>query len=203
MTARPVPAGRRRALAALGTTLAAALALPSLLSGCVPAVAVATTGVLVATDRRTAGAQLDDSTIEAKLFADYEQKYGSNAHITATSYNGTVLLSGEVPDQAAWTDAGAKAKSTERVRNVVNELVVGPPADLQRRANDTYITSLVKTRFVEGAKEFSPTHVKVVTERNIVYLMGIVKKSEGDAAARIASTTQGVARVVKVFETVE
>ena len=92
------------------------------------------------------------------------------------------------------------AKNTVKVRIVHNELAVGPNADLSVRSNDTFITSKVKTRFLEASKEFSATHVKVVTQRGIVYLMGIVTRPEGDAAARIASTTTGVVRVVKLFE---
>ncbi len=194
---------RERRRAALVALLACALTVPQLITGCFPVVAVATTTVLVATDRRTTGAQLDDTTIGLKLMTEIESRFGDRVHVNVTSYNGIVLLTGEVPDQATWAEIGSLAKSTERVRNVVNELVLGPPTDLERRANDTYITSLVKSRFVEASSQFSPTHVKVVTERNVVYLMGLVKKSEGDAAARIASTTSGVARVVKVFEYIE
>jgi osmotically-inducible protein OsmY len=69
------------------------------------------------------------------------------------------------------------------------------------RTDDSYITSKVKSRFVE-ANKFSATHVKVVTDRKVVYLMGLVKPDEADAAAQIASTTSGVVRVVKLFETI-
>jgi osmotically-inducible protein OsmY len=77
---------------------------------------------------------------------------------------------------------------------------VAPPAGLTERTNDTYLTSVVKTRFLEANDKFSATHVKVVTDRKVVYLMGIVKRAEADAAAAIAASTKGVARVVKVFE---
>jgi hypothetical protein len=94
----------------------------------------------------------------------------------------------------------AVARNGERVRGVQNELQVGPPSGLSERANDTYLTSLVKTRFLEASSKFSATHVKVVTERGVVYLMGLVKRDEADAAAAIAASTRGVVRVVKVFE---
>jgi osmotically-inducible protein OsmY len=82
---------------------------------------------------------------------------------------------------------------------VQNELVVAPPTNLSQRSNDTYITSKVKARLVE-ANKFPPNAVKVVTERGVVYLMGIVTKAEGDSAGEIAATTDGVGKVVKVFE---
>jgi osmotically-inducible protein OsmY len=91
------------------------------------------------------------------------------------------------------------ARTTPKVRAVQNELMIGPVTDMNSRTNDSLITSKVKTRFVE-ANKFQINHVKVVTERATVYLMGVVRREEGDAAAQVASTTSGVARVVKVFE---
>jgi osmotically-inducible protein OsmY len=179
--------------------LAAVLALP-LVSGCAAVVVGAVGGAaLVATDRRSAGAQLDDTTIETKVSTTLNSRYGDRAHIVTTSYNGNVLLSGEAPDSAIVADAVALARSTERVRNVYNEVAIQPPTDLSTRTNDTYTTSKVKARFVE-ANRFSATHVKVVTERGIVYLMGLVTRAEADAASELAATTSGVVRVVRLFE---
>jgi osmotically-inducible protein OsmY len=154
----------------------------------------------VATDRRAAGAQVDDTAIETKLAGFAMERWGDRAHVSVTSYNGLVLLTGEVPDQAGREAMAAQAKATDRVRSVQNELVIAPPSELGSRTNDTYLTSLVKSRFLEATDKFAPTHVKVVTDRGVVYLMGIVKRAEGEAAARIAASTQGVRGVVKVFE---
>ena len=186
--------------AALVVSLAGAAA-ATLLAGCVPLVVAGAVGgtALVATDRRSVGAQADDEAIELKVSNAINTQYGESVHAISTSYNGIVLLSGEVPTAEIFTSIGNLAKSTAKVRSVHNELAVGPNADLSVRSNDTFITSKVKSRFVE-ANKFSATHVKVVTERGIVYLMGIVKPDEGDAAAQIASTTTGVVRVVKLFE---
>ena len=186
---------------AVAVALAAA-ASATLLAGCVPLVVAGAVGgtALVATDRRSVGAQADDEAIELKIANAINSQYGESVHAIATSYNGIVLLSGEVPTQDIWASIGNLAKNTAKVRTVHNELVVGPNADLSVRSNDTFITSKVKTRFLEANQKFSATHVKVVTQRGIVYLMGIVTRAEGDAAAQIASTTTGVVRVVKVFE---
>jgi osmotically-inducible protein OsmY len=181
--------------------LAAVVLASMLLAGCAAPLIVgaAATGALVATDRRSTGAQVDDTTIEAKLITSFGTQWGERIHVNVTSYNGIVLLTGEVPDQATWTEIGAQAKATDRVRSVQNEVVIGPNTPLSSRTNDTFITSKVKSRFIE-AEKFSATHVKVVTERQVVYLMGIVSRQEGEEAARIASTTSDVVRVVKVFE---
>jgi osmotically-inducible protein OsmY len=116
-----------------------------------------------------------------------------------TSFNGNVLLSGEAPTPEVRNEILQLAKRTEKVRNVYDEIVVGPVTDLGARTNDTYLTSLVKTRLLES-EVVGAIYIKVVTERGVVYLMGIVSRKEGDAAAQIAATTSGVRRVVKLFE---
>jgi osmotically-inducible protein OsmY len=182
----------------------AATALSTLLAGCVPMLVAGAAGTaLVATDRRSAGAQLDDTTIEAKVGQFASSRWGDRAHVSVTSYNGVVLLTGEVPDDTGKAALTEFAKGADRVRSVQNELVVAPPSEIGSRANDTYLTSVVKTRFLEATDRFSATHVKVVTDRRIVYLMGLVRRTEADAAAQIAASTTGVARVVKVVEYID
>ena len=173
----------------------------SALSGCVPLVVGAAVGgtALVATDRRSVGAQTDDEAIELKIANHIGTGYGDRVHVNVTSYNGIVLLTGEVPTPDIVASIGDVARTTAKVRVVHNEIVVAAASPLGSRSNDSYITSKVKTRFVETNK-FSATHVKVVTDRQVVYLMGLVKRDEADNAAQIASTTEGVLRVVKLFE---
>ena len=173
----------------------------SALSGCVPLVVGAAVGgtALVATDRRSVGAQTDDEAIELKIANHIGTGYGDRVHVNVTSYNGIVLLTGEVPTPDIVASIGDVARTTAKVRVVHNEIVVAAASPLGSRSNDSYITSKVKTRFVEKNK-FSATHVKVVTDRQVVYLMGLVKRDEADNAAQIASTTEGVLRVVKLFE---
>jgi osmotically-inducible protein OsmY len=173
----------------------------SALSGCVPLVVGAAVGgtALVATDRRSVGAQTDDEAIELKIANHIGTGYGDRVHVNVTSYNGIVLLTGEVPTPDIVASIGDVARTTPKVRVVHNEIVVAAASPLGSRSNDSYITSKVKTRFVEKNK-FSATHVKVVTDRQVVYLMGLVKRDEADNAAQIASTTEGVLRVVKLFE---
>ena len=171
------------------------------LEGCIPLVIGAAAGgtALVATDRRTTGTQVDDEVIEDKISFNVRERFRDGFHVNVTSYNAIVLLTGEVPTEAARADIAQLALSTPKVRAIQNELTIGPVTDLGSRSNDTLITSKVKTRFVE-ANKFQINHVKVVTERGVVYLLGLVRRGEGDAAAEIASTTAGAQRVVKVFE---
>lgn len=170
------------------------------LHGCVPVVVAGAGGaVMMSEDRRTAGTIVDDQTIESRARSRIEDKYDDRVHVDLASYNRFILLVGEVPDQQTKDDIGAMALGVENVRNVQNELIIGPNTSGSTHANDAYLTSKVKARFVSENK-FKANHVKVITENSTVYLLGLVKREEGDAAADIASTTAGVQKVIKVFE---
>lgn len=181
--------------------LALALAAAPILGGCVAAVvgAAAAGTAMVATDRRLTDVQIADERIELTTSTRIGDKYQDQAHVNVTSYNRTVLLTGEVPTEAAKADVEQIAAGVGEVRGVNNEVVVGPAASLGARSNDTYITSQVKSRLVT-AKNVSTLNVKVVTETGVVYLMGLVTAKEADEATQIARTTSGVKRVVRVFE---
>lgn len=172
----------------------------TLLNACAPVVVggAAATGAMVSVDRRTAGTMAEDQGIEVKAENRISQRF-SDAHINVTSYNRMVLLTGEIGSDAAKTEAGQIAQAVDNVRGVFNELQVSGNSSLNSRANDTYLTSKVKARFVDSGK-ISALHIKVVTENSTVYLMGLVTRQEAEAATDIARITGGVQKVVRVFE---
>ncbi|MDZ4202847.1 MAG: BON domain-containing protein [Gallionella sp.] len=170
------------------------------LQGCFPVIAAGVgAGVMMAQDRRTSGAYVEDQSIETKAFDRIGKQYKSTVHVNVTSFNRNVLISGEVPSESVKIEIGKIVTGIENVRNVNNELAVSGPSSLTARSSDSLITSDVKLRFVQD-KRFNADHVKVVTESGTVYLLGIVKRAEADAATQIASTTGGVQRVVRLFE---
>jgi osmotically-inducible protein OsmY len=190
------PDSRRRTLL-LG--LVAVGTLP-LLQGCFPVVAGgAVAGAAIAADRRTSGAYVEDQGVEWKTSSRLSERFGDAIHINVTSYNRNVLLTGEVPNETIRAEIERIAASVENVRGIINEAVVAGNSSLTARGNDTLITSNVKARFVDGQR-FSANHVKVVTEANVVFLLGLVTRAEADAASEIARTSQGVRKVVRVFE---
>ena len=172
-------------------------------SGCALLVAagVATvgTGVAVSQDRRTGGMLVEDQNIESKSNRRISEKMGDNAHVNVASFNRNVLLTGEVSSESARKEIEQAVKSVEHVRNVVNEIAVTPVSSFTSRSNDALITSKVKGRFMDGGK-FQINHVKVITEDSVVYLLGIVNADEAGSAVDIARSTNGVRKVVKVFE---
>jgi osmotically-inducible protein OsmY len=173
------------------------------LQGCFPVIAAGVgTGIIMATDRRTSGAFIDDEAIENKASSRISNAYKDKVHVNVTSFNRNVLISGEVPGEELKTQIGKLVSGLENVRNVSNELVISGPTSLTSRSSDSLVTSDVKLRFMQG-KRFEADRVKVVTENGTVFLMGIVNHAEADAATEIASTTGGVQRVVRLFEYVD
>lgn len=171
----------------------------SVLSGCVAAVVGgAGTAVLVGEDRRTVGTVIEDQGIELKATNRINDKF-KDSHFNVTSYSRMVLITGEAADAAMKTEIEKIVRAVENVRGVYNEMAIAGNTALSARANDSYITSKVKARFVDQQK-FNPVHVKVVTEASVVYLLGLVKHKEADDAVEITRTTSGVQKVVKLFE---
>jgi osmotically-inducible protein OsmY len=171
-----------------------------LLQGCVGmAVVGAGSAAVSAMDRRTTGVQIEDERIELVSSNRFSEKFGDKAHINITSYNRSVLLTGEVADAAARDEVEKIVRGVPNVRGITNDIQVGPLATLSSRANDAGITGKVKARFVDAGK-FNAVHVKVVTEASVVYLLGIVTETEANDAVEVARTTGGVRKVVKVFE---
>ena len=155
---------------------------------------------MVATDRRTSGSQLNDEGIEIRANNRLKEKFGERGNFSVTSYNGRVLLTGEVGGNSDKLAAEQLVFQIENVKLVVNELAIaGSTSTLQERGNDTYITSKVKASLIE-AKDVSSTAFKVVTERGVVYLMGRVSQREADRGTDIARSVTGVVKVVRSFE---
>ena len=181
---------------------AAVLALSSLLGlqGC-PAVLVGG-GVAAYTtleDRRTTGTQIEDQGIESRAATRIADRFGERAHVNVLAFNRSLLLTGEAWDEATREEIGKVAAAVPNVRAVTNEIQVGGLSSAGSRANDTLLTAKVRGRLLNNP-EFSPLHVKVLTEAGVVYLMGIVTQAEAHAITELARTTDGVRKVVRVFD---
>lgn len=177
-----------------------ALMIASQLSGCVTAVVGgAAAGASIATDRRTSGIVVEDQNVEIKAQYKIEKNLGKETRISVTSFNRNILLTGEAPTADIKARAATLIKTIPNIRSIANEVSVMPKASIKERSNDTYITSKVKGNFV-AERSALVNHVKVVTERSVVYLMGLVTTAEAAEAVEVARTTSGVTKVVKLFE---
>ena len=195
MTTRTPSISRRNTLLAL-----AALGSAATLQGCFPVVATGVgAGAAMIADRRTSGAYVEDEGIEWRTANRIRERFGDAVHVNVTSYNRNVLLTGEAPNEQVRVEIERIATGVANVRAVINEVRVAGISPLSARANDAVTTSKVKARFVD-AQTFGAHHVKVVTEANTVFLMGLVTRREADLATEVTRTTAGVSKVVRVFE---
>ncbi|MGB0723487.1 MAG: BON domain-containing protein [Gammaproteobacteria bacterium] len=175
------------------------------LSGCVPLVvgAGAAGGGYVAHDRRTVGTQIDDRALALKVGKQINanREVDEYGHINVYSYNARVLITGEVPTDALKQFAGKTAAGVPGVRSVYNELQVSAPSSFMSRSSDVVISGKVKAAlFSVKLEDFDPTRVHVTTERGEVFLMGLVRRAEADAATDVVRRVSGVQKVVKIFE---
>lgn len=156
-------------------------------------------GALIATDRRTVGTQTDDREIQIRAASQLSSDLPEQAHVDVAVFNRRVLLVGEVPDASAKELATKIVRNVSNVESIVNELAVRGANPMTARSSDSFITSKVKSSIV-AEKDLSANYFKVVTERGIVYLMGLVTVDEGKRAADIASRVPGVVQVVKAYQ---
>jgi len=151
------------------------------------------------TDRRSAEARIDDRAVEQACAASIAERFGVRVQVTVTSFNRAVLLTGAVPDDATRAEVGKVVSETAGVRAISNELEIAGVPSRNARAFDADIAAKVAARFRDAGK-FDATHVRVVIQTGVVYLMGIVTEKEAEDAVELARTTDGVRKVVKIFE---
>lgn len=178
----------------------AALLLASL-TACVPLLigGAAAGGTLMATDRRTSGAQIEDEGIELRGASRIRSNLGERGHVNLTSYNRQVLLTGEVATAQDKQLVEQIVSRVENVTSVVNEVVVAGNSSLTQRSSDILISGRVKAQLIDAPDLFSNAF-KVVTERGTTYLMGRVTQREADRATNLVRSTSGVQKVVRIFD---
>jgi len=183
------------------TALCVLLASAPLLQACAPILigGAAISGAFIATDRRTSGSQLEDQQIAMRASSRIRQQMPERNHIDTLSYNRRLLLTGEVVSEADKAQAAQIAAGVDNVVQVYNELAVMPNSSFSDRTADTMVTTRVKSALVD-AKDLYANSVAITTERGIVYLMGRVTEREAGRITDLASTTQGVRKVVTLFE---
>ncbi len=180
--------------------LMGALLLTSALQGCAPVImGGALVGSLVAVDRRTSGAQLEDEGIELRAAVRIRDQLGERVHVNVTSYNRQVLITGEVPNAQDKQLVELLVSRVENVKTTVNELAVMGNTTFSQRSSDALASGRVKAGLVD-ARDLYASAFKVVTERGVTFLMGRVTQREADRATEIARSTTGVVKVVRLFE---
>ncbi|MGH8119185.1 MAG: BON domain-containing protein [Gammaproteobacteria bacterium] len=192
-------------ISALISRLFLLLAIINTLGGCAAAVvAGGATGAAVVFDRRTSGSIIEDQAIETKAWQAFnsDKDINEKAHLNVVSYNTIVLVTGEAPDEEIRQRIINIVQNLDKVSHVYNEITIAAPSSLVSRSSDSLITSKVKTKLL-ALENFNGTSVKVVTEKGVVYLMGLLSHEEADRATDAVRTIGGVQKVVKLFQYTE
>ncbi|MDH1525910.1 BON domain-containing protein [Pseudomonas mosselii] len=154
---------------------------------------------------RTIGSKIDDSLIETKVsvnIAKANPELDKGSHIVVSSYNGVVLLAGQTPRAELKSLAEQTAGQVQRVKKVHNELQVMQPSSILARNNDAWLTTKIKTQMLTD-ESVPSSRIKVITENGIVYLLGLVRQQEANAATNVVQGVSGVQKIVKLFEYID
>ncbi|EFW12576.1 hypothetical protein SSYM_1199 [Serratia symbiotica str. Tucson] len=177
-----------------------------LLQGCIAGVVIGSAAIATktATDPRSIGTQVDDGTLEARVenALSKDPQLKKDARVVATAYQGEVLLTGQSPNSDMTRRAKQIAMGVEGASEVYNEIRQGKPVSLSTASSDTWITTKVRSQLLTSDTVKS-TNVKVTTENGEVFLLGLVTRQEGQAAAQIASQISGVKHVTTAFSYVK
>lgn len=188
----------------MGSVLAMVFALMATLSGCAKIITITTSEpIQISTNKRTLGTKINDQQLKtiARVNLNKASKQLQDAHINIDSFNGLVLLTGQVPNEQLRNLAGDTVGKINSVRQVHNELTTGASARLQARSKDGWITTKIKTKLI--ASSIQSRRILILTEAQTVFLMGLVSRYEADRITKVAQNTSGVKQVVKVFEYVD
>jgi osmotically-inducible protein OsmY len=153
-------------------------------------------------DRRTAGTQVEDDAIESKSMSRIQEKFKDTAQITVTSYNRFVLITGDAANEDTKTNIERIVYSVPNVKKIANEVSVGALANGSIRRTDASMSREIKSELNKN-KSLQSGAIKVATERGVVYLLGLVTHAEANVASEIASTTNDVKKVLRVFEYID
>ncbi|OGV34556.1 MAG: BON domain-containing protein [Legionellales bacterium RIFCSPHIGHO2_12_FULL_35_11] len=176
------------------------LLLGSLLTSCVALVVVGAAGGMVVYDNRSIPMIEKDGRIfhliHTKIVRDQDFQ---TSRIVVSSFNRTVLLAGQVENSSLKAIAEKIAQQTPNVRRVYNQIEVGQKISIAEQSKDSWITGEVKTKML-AAKDLESGSIRVVTEKGVVYLLGIVTQEQANLAVSVARQIKGVRKVVKIFQ---
>lgn len=188
-----------RALPLIAVTLIA----PGLMQGCAAPllVAGAAAGVAITQDKRPPGVVIEDERLESRIASaiNNDRALARDVRVSVTSYHQVVLLTGQIPDETARQRVLAHARGMEQVRRIHDHLEIAAPAQLGQRSRDTMITARVKNALA-GENGFPSTHLKIITEKDTVYLMGRVQREDAARIGTLVQNVEGVKLIVLVFE---
>jgi osmotically-inducible protein OsmY len=179
------------------------MALAMSLQSCIFVVGAAAGGAAVSAvyDHRKLGQIQQDNRLNNKIIDKINTipDLHDRAHISVTTFNGVVLLSGEALTPELKQQVESAAHEVDGISKIYNEIEIKGPSSSLTKASDSWITAKIKTHML-ATKGLESGSIKVVTENGTVYLMGVVNRDQADNTVDIARQVAGVQRVIKIFQ---
>jgi osmotically-inducible protein OsmY len=173
------------------------------LQSCIFVVGAAAGGAAVSAvyDHRKLGQITQDNRLNNRIIDKINTipNLADSAHISVTTFNGVVLLTGEALTPALRDQVEAAAHSVSGIDKVYNQIEIKGPSSSLTKASDSWITTKIKTKML-ATKGLESGSIKVVTENGTVYLMGTVNHDQADNTVDIARQVTGVQKVIKIFQ---
>ena len=119
------------------------------------------------------------------------------ANINISSFNGDLLITGQVPRQELVRLATVQANTLRNVREVFNYLQVMGEASFLSKTNDRFITSRIKSR-LQDLNLFKKGKIHIVTEYGVVYLMGTLEREDLEKTLALIKETNGVQEAISL-----
>lgn len=138
------------------------------------------------------------TTVKAYQAIYVDNKRYHDSHISISTYNDAVLITGQTPSRLKKYEIKQIVKHLAGKRSVYDFIEIANPSSVLTRASDGWITSKIKAQFI-ASSELDPSQIKVITENGTVFLLGTLQHEQANAAVDIAKNTSGVQSVVKVF----
>ncbi|UPQ88462.1 BON domain-containing protein [Vibrio sinaloensis] len=170
------------------------------LTGCAGLfVAGAATTASIVIDPRSTQEIWNDNNIEFEVAGiGNKAPFRGNARITASSYNGTVVLMGQANTEQLKREFESQAREIKGAKTIHNQLRVKTPLSMGEISHDSWITTKVKSALL-AESELSGVKIKVITEDKEVFLLGYVSEQHADMATDIARNISGVKQVIRAF----
>lgn len=145
--------------------------------------------------------KLEDERNESLALKNIQASHPSlkKAHINVNSFKGYVLISGQIDSPEHITLATDAVSRMRNVKRVHNELIVAGPTSQISRINDSYLSTKVRAK-LSASEDIQGNRIKIVTENDVVYLMGVITRQEADLAVEVARQVYGIQKIVKVFD---
>jgi osmotically-inducible protein OsmY len=156
-------------------------------------------GTMLATDRRTPGAAIEDRGIETKAAFRIREALGDAVHVNVSSYNRLALITGEVPDEKRKAQIEKIILDVENVQKTVNEVAIMENASTTARVQDSILASRIRVALIDE-KNLIANAFKVTTERGVVYIQGRATAREIALMTEVVSGMPGVTRVVRMVD---